>query len=453
MLRLLTNAPRCLLLGSLIYAPWAFGCTRPWTIDALNALLGATLGLWLVDCAVRRVLPRVHPVCLACAALILLQGWWMCFNARWLFDPEAFRFVPVVPWWSAGPGTVDRAVSLAMMLRVSALLGVVCLVNDLSRDPEWRRRLWWVITLAGTSVVLLGLLQKVAGAPLVSFEDERGGSLYFATYFYHGNAGAFINLVLPLAVLLAAVESRKAAKAHVFLIPCAATCVAGAFANTSRAAEGVTLLLLGVLAVRLCRVWRRELQMIPRKAAVISGVVALAVLLALAVGTLPVARWAQLSGQMNAENPRWVSMQVLMRMLPDADAWGFGPGTFAITFPHYTRELGASIRGIWLFAHEDYLQTLIEWGWVGAGVWAVLCFGGLMRCFLFCRRKRFTESALLFGSGLALAGVALHALVDFPLQIASLQLYAAVYLGLGWGSGKSTGGEGSAINRRQLTSN
>lgn len=433
--RLLTESPRWMLLVILIYAPWAFGCTRSWTIDLLNWLLAAMLVLWIVDCAVRRVRPRVHPVCAVGVGILLFQGWGMAANAHWFYDPEYFQFVPVAAWWKSGPGAVDQGTSYSMMRRVSALLGVICFVIDLSRHASWRRRIWWTVAAAGTSIILFGLVQKGVGQPLLPFEDVRPGYLYFSTYFYHGNAGAFINLVLPLVVALAAVASRKAAKVHVLLIPCATICVAGAFANSSRAAEGVTLLLLGVMAVWLGWVWWRELLAIPRKAAVIYIVVGLTLLVTLAVAILPMTRWAQLPGQMNVNNPRWISTQVLMRMLPDAGAWGLGAGTFAIAFPHYTRELGSSILGIWRFAHEDYLQTLIEWGWAGAGIWAVLFFGGLIRCFLYCRRMRSAESGLLFASGLALAGVALHALVDFPLQIASLQLYAAVYLGLGWGSG------------------
>lgn len=435
MLRIFTDAPRWLLLLSLVYAPWAFGCTRAWTIEVLNGLLAAALLLWLLGCALRRVLPPVQPVCAMCVAFLLLQGWGMTLNAHWLFDPDYSRFVPVVAPWPAGPGTVDRAASVAMLWRVSALLGVICLVGEMAIQAIWRRRIWWTVTLSGTSVVLLGLVQKVVGAPLLPFEGVKAGSLYFATFYYHGNAGAFINLVLPLAVGLAALASRKSAAAHRLLVPCAVICMAGVFTNTSRAAAGVSALLLCILAVWLARASRWDFRALSRRAVLLYVALALLILGIIVLAVLPAERWARLPGQINADNPRWVSLKILLRMVPDAGAWGLGPGTFHLTFPHYTRELGTAIRGIWRFAHQDYLQTVIEWGWVGSGAWAVLFFGGLIRCFRSSRRVRSADRALLFTSGLALTGVALHAWVDFPLQIASLQLYVAVYLGLGWSSG------------------
>jgi O-antigen ligase len=123
-------------------------------------------------------------------------------------------------------------------------------------------------------------------------------------------------------------------------------------------------------------------------------------------------------------------------MLPDAGWHGFGPGTFSLVFPHYTGDQASLIPGIWRYAHDDYLETLLEWGWVASIFWAVIFFGAMAQLFNQWRRRRdlsTSDRVLAFTSVLALAGVAAHAFVDFPLQIASIQLYAGVCVGLGWG--------------------
>jgi O-antigen ligase len=112
-------------------------------------------------------------------------------------------------------------------------------------------------------------------------------------------------------------------------------------------------------------------------------------------------------------------------------------------FPFYTHHLGDEVGGVWRFAHQDYLQTIVEWGWVGAALWAVVFAGGVWLCFRNARALPSGDGSrtLLFTAGLALCGIGLHALVDFPLQIASLQLYVVVFLGLGWGATRFCGEE------------
>jgi O-antigen ligase len=107
-------------------------------------------------------------------------------------------------------------------------------------------------------------------------------------------------------------------------------------------------------------------------------------------------------------------------------------------FPHYTGKDADKIPGIWKYAHNDYMQTVLEWGWLGAAVWGVFFFGGMAQVWIHWRKRwdlSTTDHVLLLVTGLALAGVAAHAFVDFPLQIASLQLYVGVCLAFGWGSG------------------
>ncbi len=111
LVRFLIDAPRWLLLLALFYAPWAFGCTRVWTVWGLDLLLGLLLVLWglgivLVRGRWRRV--EVPAALWIPVGLLLLLGWGMVINSPSLQDSEQLVFVPLTPWIPAG-GRVGRS--------------------------------------------------------------------------------------------------------------------------------------------------------------------------------------------------------------------------------------------------------------------------------------------------------------------------------------------------------
>ena len=440
-IRFVVEAPRWLFLAAMVWAPWAYGSTPPWTITALERLLGLIVVLWLVGCALRRLKPAIHPVLLTGTHATLFFGWWMALNPHFR-DSGNYNFIPLHPLLPWAPGSVDAAISVKAMVRITCLLGSVCFICDLSGRRAWRRRIWQVIGATGVSLVLFGLLQSAFARPLIVWGWEDMGVPYFATYYYDGNAGSFINLVLPPVAGLAALTLRKpdAHVARAIWVPGFFICVAGAFVNLSRSAMVITILLcVLLLAWQFCAKSRNEL-LPPRHMRI-----AYALLMIGAVGCLvafsgwerPAEKWALLQHQLNTANKRLVSTRVFFRMLPDAGWHGFGPGTFPLVFPHYTGPDAMAIPGIWRYAHDDYLQTLLEWGWIGAIFGAVLYFGAMAQLFRRWRKRGDLSTAdrvLAFTTALALAGVAAHAFVDFPLQIASLQLYVGVCIGLGWGA-------------------
>lgn len=447
MTRLVVESARWLFLLALVAAPWVYGSTPAWAISALVSLLAVILVLWLGGCALRRLEPAVHPVLLRCSLCLLAGGWAMALNPHFK-DMGHYTFAPVHGWFSWLPGTVDGATSRRMMLRVTVLLGICCFACDLSARRDWRRRVWRTIAGTGISLVLFGLLQSAFAHPIFIWNQQEMADVpYFATYYYHGNAGSFINLVLPFVAGLAVLTSRNpdAHVAKAIWLPGAFICVAGAFVNVSRSAMVITVLLCVVLLVWQFLGKSRHELLPPRRLRV-----AYAVLMMAAVAGLvgfsgwerPAQKWEMMESQLNSANKRLVSTKICMRMLPDAHWHGFGPGTFELVFPHYSGVDAKWIPGIWRYAHDDYLQSLLEWGWFGSLFWAVLFFGGMALLFFNWRTRRnlgTSDHVLIFVCALALTGVALHAVVDFPLQIASLQLYTAVCVGFGWGSSRWEG--------------
>lgn len=436
--RSLIDAPRWLFLVTLVYAPWAYGCSDARAINLLSILTGLSVGTWLLGCLVRRTSPRVSWIALALVGALLCLGWWMALNAHSRYDFQRLRFTPVPSLVAFAPGGLDRAASFAVMVPISGILGIMLFVSDFSRRPEWRLRIWWTIGLAGMSVAFMGLFQRASGIPLMFPYANLARWTFFGPFSYHGNAGSFINLVLPAIAGLLLLSVRKAVDdfGRIVWVPSLLMAFVAAGVCFSRTALVITVLVSFAL-------WCWALRHLPRTVArwqvwLYPGLVILAVVGVTAIiGWRPMwEKWRILGSQLNTENPRWLVSFVAWRMIGDSGAFGFGAGTFALAFPQYMKFLGVSIPGIWLFAQQDYLQAAIEWGWVGAAVWVALGGGGVI-CAVRAMRSGNLDSSdrtLLFVSLVALSGVALHALVDYPLHVASLQLYVATYLGLCWGS-------------------
>ncbi len=438
----LTSA-RWLLLASIVLSAWLYGGTRDWTVEVISWLLLATTALFAVGLLLRRRWPRVSWLVVLPSIVLLIQGWFMTWNAGRRFLPLAGIFVDAEPPLPNWPGFIDTDLVVPWLLRTTALLGALWVACDLASHRSWRNRLW--VTLAGTgvSIMILGLAQRFSGATSIFWETSYyTGHWFFAVFRYHANAGAYINLVLPLVAALAvrAFFHPGAEKQRVFWTLAALTTAACSFINYSRAAHVVSLLLLTALAlwtVALClnssasrRLWRL--------AGLVAGILTAVVVLALSFDiNWSRHRWENTKVETLLTDGRPQVYEIMVQSsVPAAGLWGFGPGTFEHVFNIHRAAVGSPLQGRWDFAHSDALQTLQDWGWVGGLAWFLLLAGALLRALIAARRRgrRPTGRELLAGScALALTGVMLHACVDFPLQILSLQLYTLTIAGLAWG--------------------
>jgi O-antigen ligase len=217
--------------------------------------------------------------------------------------------------------------------------------------------------------------------------------------------------------------------------------IAGVLANTSRMAQLVALVLLVVIGSYFGPKLLKKLSGAQKSVAVAGGLAVALALIALAQAThleQPLSRW-QSVGERIPNDARWQASRMALGVVPSAGLFGFGPGTFRVVFPGYNAASTNLIPGTWRFLHQDYLQTILEWGWVGSILWALLFFGGIAISIVSYKRyarAEWTPRRLVLQplAMIALTGVALHALVDFPFQIESIQLYIATYLGICWGS-------------------
>ena len=451
---MLVEIPRWLLVASLIFAPWAYGSTRPWAIQGLSFLLGCICLLWLAGCLILRRRPALPLVALIPSAGLMLQGWWMALNAHSCFDVDLDALLPKAPLAPGAPGSANGPASVSVMFLFTGLLGVFLFCCDLAQHAVWRKRIWATMALTGFSIAAFGILQKIGGEAVLGLiwePEKRDLTNNFATFRYRGNAGAYLNLIFPMMTGLAFLTFqrhdrhwRKALwSTGLFVL------VMGIQLNPSRASWFIGIILGLILGMKIFWLYgKRQNEFSPKL--VLTFVMGLTLVL-LAIGLISfLGNWETSWRRFNllGFNPADRSpTEIYLRMVPDAGVMGFGPGTFSAVFPSYQETYDFGNRtvpqfwkdGFFEHAHEDYLETLIEWGYLGTLSWSVLVFGGMARgvARYFQKQTPLSLRWLLFCSLLALSGTLTQALIDFPLQIASIQLYVLVLLGICWGASRT----------------
>jgi O-antigen ligase len=416
-----------------------WGGTRPWTGELIARVLSLASLCFLASLVLPGSRTHLDRKAVACVLLILIPGWIMTLigyiasgGVTGPLDALCSRF-PLVP------ASVNGSISLTAMILASGMLGTLLICVDMAYSRTWRMRLWITLCLTGAGMVILGIVQRLTGAQAIYWNlSEYHGGYFFSVFRYHANAGAFMNLVFPMMAGLAARDLwKREFFSGVLWSASLLLTVAAAFVNVSRAAEAVTLILVVATALFLARRLHRR---IPGSSlAWIAAFVVLSVVLVSSFGIKKtLGRWEQglplallQKGDFFEKDRGLTYRSVAFHLLPRTGFWGSGPGTFESCFASVIKEDALPVKGRWDLAHNDYLQTLSEWGVIPFLSFVVLLCGAVARGFLLWHRPDGFSTALLGLCGaLSLSGVLLHAWGDFPLQIPSIQLFTSVIAGL-----------------------
>jgi tetratricopeptide (TPR) repeat protein len=117
--------------------------------------------------------------------------------------------------------------------------------------------------------------------------------------------------------------------------------------------------------------------------------------------------------------------------------WGIGPAHFDYRFGKYRPE---SVQLSPDRVHNDYLNTLTDYGIVGAGIVAaalLLLFAGVIRTWKFVRGspgdlggRQSNKFALVLGASAGLLAILIHSLVDFNMHIPANAILAVTLMAL-----------------------
>lgn len=441
-----------LLMALLFWAPAPLGSNRPWAWSLLAVLAGALLGLWAVGVALAppRRWRAVWPV--AVAGLLTVPVWaWAGLQA--LPAGEAAGWLglaggPLPLWGVVGSGAaplvgLDAAAGGEALMRLVAYGAVFFLAWGLGQDGAQARRVLWAVLAATTACSFYGLLdhfagwETILGSPKAHYLGDVTGTFVnrnsFATYANLGVVVALVLLAEPFLGVRAGDDLRRVVVHAIerllgwrsLLVLALIVLVTASLQSHSRGGL-LSLAVAAVVVLLLLFLVARPRARVALPVLLVVGLGAWGVVQVSGVTTLE--RLYQADGNADVDaGSRMTFWQVSLELVRERPLVGHGHGSFEAALAQRRDErFGLPVDK----AHNTYIEHLVE---LGVPATTALYLGPVV-LFLYALRGVFArrrEQVMALAAVGATVLVALHALVDFSLQIPAVACTYAALLGVG----------------------
>ncbi len=396
-----------LVLAILVFGPLAMGAVNRWQFLIIQGLTLGVMALWALR-------------------------FWVSSRPQLLWPPicwavVAFVVYAIVRYCQADIEFVARQELIRILVYAFLFFAIL---NNLHRQEAGRIIILTLVFL-GMAISFYAAYQFLTKSGRVWNLPMRYPGRGSGTFVYPNSLAGFLEMLVPLGLSYVFI-GRLSHVTKILLGYASLAMVAGIGVTLSRGGWAVT----GVVLVVLCGVllFQRHYR--------IQALLMLGALLAIGAFAIPKARLMQqriqstfLSGQ--ADDLRLAVWQPAIRMWQDHFWWGAGPAHFGYQFPLY-RPVEVQLPPVW--AHNDYLNTLADWGVAGAVLVAsawVLLYWGVFRAWKFVRgapddfaRKPSNRFALSVGASLGLLAILLHSAVDFNMQIPANAILAVTLMAI-----------------------
>src|SRR2546425_1005898 len=387
-----------LVLAILVFGPLATGAVRPLEFLIIQGLTMGAVLLWMLRC-------------------------WLNAGHRLLWPPicwsvMVFVIYAIIRYQQADLEYVARQELIRIL--VYAFLFFVIL-NNLVRQ-ETTQLVSCVLIFLGMAIAMYAIYQFATNSEHVwhFIRPEGYRKRGSGTYICPNHLAGFLEMLLPVG-LAYTLTGRVGHLLRVFLGYSTFVLLAGIGVSLSRGGWLATLVALLLFFTVLIR---RSQYRIP--ALIITVLFVSAVAFSYSKADRARKRLEN-TFTLNSQDTVWTRFclwKPTLQMWKDHPWFGLGPAHYDDCFPAYRP---AEIQARPGYAHNDYLQTLAEWGLVGTGLiaasWALLYVGILKTWRFVCREsnglgpKLGNRAAFVYGAAIGLSAILIHSFADFNMHI------------------------------------